>query len=204
LAEHIPGAQLLERDSADHWLLPDQDLLGAIEEFVTGSRAAADDADRFLATVLVIDVVGSTERVTELGDRRWSLARDQFEQTVRRSLLAHGGDLVNVAGDGVLATFAGPARAIQCAVHSRDALRQIGLDVRCGLHAGEVTRRSASVHGLAVHITARVSVLAQPGEVLVTRTVRDLVAGSGITFTERGEHRLKGVEDAWALYAVTA
>jgi len=201
LAEHIAGARLLERDSADHWPLPDPDLLGAIEEFVTGSRSEDADADRFLATVLFVDLAGSTERVSELGDRRWRPLRDRFEDTVRRALLAHRGDLVDTAGDGVLATFDGPARAIRCACHIRDAVRQSGLDVRCGLHTGEVTRREGGVAGIAVHIGARVSSVAAPGEVLVTRTVRDLVAGSGIAFDERGEHVLKGVPEQWALYA---
>jgi class 3 adenylate cyclase len=201
LAAHIPGAQLLERDSADHWPLPDPDLLGAIEEFVTGSRSEEDDADRFLATVLFVDVAGSTRQVSELGDRRWRAFLDGFEETVRRALLAHRGELVNSAGDGVLATFDGPARAIRCASHIRDEVRHRGLDVRCGLHTGEVTRREGGVAGIAVHIGARVSTVAEPGEVLVTRTVRDLVAGSGIAFEERGEHTLKGVTDRWTLYA---
>jgi class 3 adenylate cyclase len=201
LAENIPGARLIERDSADHYPLPDPDLLGAIEEFVTGSRVVVDDADRVLATVLFIDVVGSTEHATELGDQRWSALKDRFEGVTRDGLGAYGGTLVDVAGDGVLATFDGPARAIRCARHVRDSLRVQGLEVRSGLHAGEVVRRQKGISGIAVHIGARVSALASPGEVLVTRTVRDLVAGSGIVFEERGEHELKGVPDAWALYA---
>ena len=203
LAEHIPGARLLERESADHWPLPDPDLFGAIEEFVTGSRSAAEDADRVLATVLFVDVAGSTERVSELGDRRWRALLDRFEETVQRALDAHRGELMNTAGDGVLATFDGPARAIRCAWQIRDAVRQNGLDVRCGLHTGEVTRRNGDVAGMTVHIGARVSSVADPGEVLVTRTVRDLVAGSGIVFDERGDHALKGVTEQWALYAAS-
>jgi class 3 adenylate cyclase len=201
LAENVEGARFVELDSADHWPLPESGLLGAIEEFVTGSRVVADEADRVLATVLVVDVVGSTERATELGDRRWSALRDRFEGVVRQGLLAHGGQLVDVAGDGVLATFDGPARAIRCARHIRDTLRIQGLDVRSGLHTGEISRRDGGISGIAVHIGARVEALAAPGEVLVTRTVRDLVAGSGIAFEERGEHELKGVPDRWALYA---
>ena len=201
LAEHIAGARFTQLDSADHWPLPRSGLLGAIEEFVTGSRVVADDADRVLATVLVVDVVGSTERASELGDRRWSDLRERFEDIVRQGLLGHGGRLVDVAGDGVLATFDGPARAIRCARQVRDTLRMHGLEVRSGLHAGEIVRRANGVSGIAVHIGARVSALAGPGEVLVTRTVRDLVAGSGIAFEERGEHELKGVPDRWALYA---
>jgi class 3 adenylate cyclase len=203
LAEHIPGARLVELPNADHWPLPDRALLGAVEEFVTGERAHVEDAERVLATVLVVDVVESTERASELGDRRWSTIRDRFEDVVRRALGAHGGELVDVAGDGVLATFDGPARAIRCAGQIRDAVRALGLEVRCGAHAGEVTRRRGGIAGIAVHIGARVSALAAPDEVLVTRTVRDLVAGSGIVFEERGEHELKGVPDRWELYAAT-
>jgi class 3 adenylate cyclase len=204
LAEHIDGARLIELDSADHWPLPDSGLLGAIEEFVTGARRISDAADRVLATVLVVDVVGSTEHASELGDQRWSTLRDRFEGVVRHELATHGGEVIDFAGDGVLATFDGPARAVRCARHARDALRIQGLDVRSGLHAGEVVRREHGISGIAVHIGARVSALAQPGEVLVTRTVRDLVAGSGLEFEERGEHELKGVSDTWALYAARA
>jgi class 3 adenylate cyclase len=201
LAERIAGAELLERDSPDHWPLPEPDLLGAIEEFVTGSRALEHDTDRFLATVLVVDMAGSTEHASEVGDRRWRVDRDRFEHTVRQALLTYGGEFVDAAGDGVLATFDGPARAIRCSVNLRNAIHQSGLEVRCGLHAGEVTRREGGIAGIAVHITARVCALAAPGEVLVTRTVRDLVAGSRISFEERGEHELRGVPDSWALYA---
>jgi class 3 adenylate cyclase len=203
LAEHLPNARLLERTSADHWPLPDPDLLGAIEEFVTGTRSADEDADRVLATVLFVDVAGSTERVSELGDRRWRTLLERFEETVQQALDAHRGELMNRAGDGVLATFDGPARAIRCAWQIRDSLRQSGLDVHCGLHAGEVTRRDGDVAGMTVHIGARVSSVAGPGEVLVTRTVRDLVAGSGIAFDDRGVHDLKGVPEQWSLYAAS-
>ena len=201
LADRISGARLVEIDSADHVPLPHPELLGAIQEFVAGSRAAVVDADRVLATILVVDVVGSTERVSELGDQRWRGVRDRFEEVVRQGLVAHGGELVDVAGDGVLATFDGPARAIRCASSVRDALTLHGLAVRSGLHTGEISRRGEAISGIAVHIGARVGALAAPGEVLVTRTVRDLVAGSGIAFEERGEHELKGVPDRWALYA---
>jgi class 3 adenylate cyclase len=201
LAEHIPGARLVERDSADHWPLPDPDLVGVIEEFVTGSRAASHDTDRFLAAVLFVDVVGSTEQVSEIGDRHWRILLDRFEETARNVLAHYGGRLADTTGDGLLATFDGPARAIRCAQQIRDEVRLVGLEIRSGLHAGEVTRRSDSIAGITVHIGARVSALAGPGEVLVTRTVRDLVAGSGVAFEERGEHELKGVPDRWALYA---
>ena len=201
LAEHIAGAHLLERDSADHWPIGDADLLGAIEEFVVGSRSEDIDVDRFLATVLFVDVAGSTERVSEIGDRSWDALLGRFETIVGRVLSDHRGELVNTAGDGLLATFDGPARGIRCAWSLRDSLKQTGLEVRSGIHTGELTRRNGGVAGIAVHIGARVSALAEPGEVLVTRTVRDLVAGSGIVFEDRGEHALKGVADRWALYA---
>ena len=201
LAEHIAGAHLLERDSADHWPIGDADLLGAIEEFVVGSRSEDTDVDRFLATVLFVDVAGSTERVSEIGDRSWDALLGRFETIVGRVLSDHRGELVNTAGDGLLATFDGPARGIRCAWSLRDSLKQTGLEVRSGIHTGELTRRNGGVAGIAVHIGARVSALAEPGEVLVTRTVRDLVAGSGIDFEDRGEHALKGVADRWALYA---
>jgi class 3 adenylate cyclase/alpha-beta hydrolase superfamily lysophospholipase len=203
LAEHMPKARLLERDSPDHWPLPESDLLGAIEEFVTGARLQDAEEDRVLTTVLFVDVAGSTERASELGDRRWRELLNRFEDTVRRSLVTHRGELVSRAGDGILATFDGPARAVRCAADIRDAVRRAGLDVRCGLHTGEVTRRNGDIAGIAVHIGARVSSAAAPGEVLVTRTVRDLVAGSGIVFDERGEHSLKGVPESWELYAAS-
>jgi class 3 adenylate cyclase len=203
LVEHLPDAVLVELDSADHWPLPSPELLGAIEEFVTGSRRDVEDSDRVLATVLVVDVAGSTEKAIALGDRRWSAARDRFEASAREKLEAHGGELVDVAGDGILATFDGPARAVRCAHQIGQAVRAQGLELRSGLHAGEVTRREGGIAGIAVHMAARVSALATPGEVLVTRTVRDLVAGSGLVFEERGEHELKGVPDRWTLYAAT-
>ena len=201
LAEHIGGARLVERDSADHWPLPDADLVGLIEEFVTGARAESHDVDRFLAAVLFVDVVGSTEQVREIGDSSWRVLLDRFEETTRNVLDHYGGRLVDTAGDGLLATFDGPARAIRCAQHIRDEVRRAGLEIRSGLHAGEVTRRADSIAGITVHIGARVAALAGPSEVLVTRTVRDLVAGSGIAFEDRGEHELKGVPDRWRLYA---
>jgi class 3 adenylate cyclase len=204
LAEHIPDATLLERDSADHWPVPDPDLLAAIEEFITGTRVEEAEVDRVLTTVLFVDVVGSTEHVSELGDRRWQMLLDRFVDVVQRELRAHRGVLSERAGDGVLATFDGPARAIRCAWGIRDSLHRSGLEVRCGLHTGEVTQRDRDVAGLAVHIGARVSAAAAPGEVLVTRTVRDLVAGSGIEFADRGLFALKGVNDPWELYATSS
>jgi class 3 adenylate cyclase len=204
LAEHITGARLLERESDDHWPVPEPDLMVSIEEFITGTPVEEPEGDRVLTTVLFLDVVGSTERVIEVGDRRWRTLLDQFIGTVERHVLTQRGTMVGRAGDGILATFDGPARAIRCAWAIRDALRLVGLDVRSGLHTGEVTHRNGDVAGIAVHIGARVSELAGPGEVLVTRTVRDLVAGSGIAFHERGEYPLRGVAENWALYATSA
>jgi class 3 adenylate cyclase len=204
LAEHIRGARLVERDSADHWPLPDPDLVGTIEEFVTGTRSEAPDVDRVLAAVLFVDVVGSTQQVSQIGDRAWRVVLERFEETSRNALVLHGGHLTDTAGDGLVATFDGPARAIRGAWHMRDELLRSGLEVRSGIHAGEIVRRPESIAGITVHIGARVSGLAAPGEVLVTRTVRDLVAGSGIAFEERGEHELKGVPDRWALYAAVS
>ncbi|HEU5263795.1 MAG TPA: adenylate/guanylate cyclase domain-containing protein, partial [Gaiellaceae bacterium] len=204
IAEHIRGARWLERDSADHWPVPEPDLVGAIEEFVTGSRTTGSDSDRVLATVMFADIVGSTDFAAELGDRTWGFALERFDQIVHTTLAAFEGVLESTAGDGILATFDGPARAIRCAWRLREELRHSGLEVRCGIHTGEVTRRSDGVAGIAVHIGARVAALSDPGEVLVTRTVRDLVAGSGISFEERGEHELKGVPDRWPLYAATS
>ena len=201
LAEHIPGARYIERDSGDHWPVPDADLIGTIEEFITGSSSGAGDWDRVLATILVVDVVGSTAFAAELGDRTWRVALERFEQVVTTALAAFQGRLEDTAGDGILATFDGSTRALRCARRIRDEARLSGLEVRCGLHAGEITRRAGGVAGIAVHIGARVSALAEPGEVLVTRTVRDHLVGSGIAFEERGEHELKGVPDRWALYA---
>ena len=200
LAAHIRGARLVERDSPDHWPLAEPDLVGVIEEFVTGSRSAGQDVDRVLATVLFVDVVGSTEQLSEVGDRSWRVLLERFEETSRRALGLYGGELRDATGDEIFATFDGPARAIRCAWHIRDELQRAGLQVRAGLHTGEVTRRPGSLVGITVHIGARVSALAGAGQVLVTRTVRDLVAGSGIEFEERGEHALKGVPDRWALY----
>ncbi|MFO7573401.1 MAG: adenylate/guanylate cyclase domain-containing protein, partial [Gaiellaceae bacterium] len=204
LAEHIPGARLLERDSADHFTFPDPDLPDAIEEFVTGTRASPRVEERVLATVLFVDVVGSTKHASERGDRSWTSSLERFEEAARAALVSFDGVYDHSTGDGLLATFDGPARAIRCALSLRESVWRVGLEVRSGLHTGELTRTSEGVAGLAVHIGARVCDLAEPGEVLVTRTVRDLVAGSGISFEERGEHELKGVPETWAVYAAVA
>lgn len=156
LAEHIDQGRLVELEGADHWLVPTPELLGTIEEFITGMRGRVVEADRVLATVLVVDIARSTEHASRLGDRRWSVVRDDFESTARDALVVYGGQLVDVAGDGLLATFDGPARAVRCACHVRDVTRLRGLDVRCGLHAGQVSLRQGGIAGIAVHIGARV------------------------------------------------
>jgi class 3 adenylate cyclase/pimeloyl-ACP methyl ester carboxylesterase len=205
LAENIPGAELVEVDSSDHQMstFTDFDLVGLVEERVTGSRADASAADRVLATVLFVDIVSSTQLASEAGDERWRSALGHVEHAADEAISLYEGTLERHTGDGVLATFDGPARAIRCAVRICEEALRGGVEVRCGLHAGEVIRRPEGLAGLAVHIGARICDLAAPGEVLATRTVRDLVAGSGIAFEERGAHALKGVPDTWALYAVS-
>jgi class 3 adenylate cyclase len=157
---------------------------------------------RLLATVLFSDIVSSTEQASALGDQAWTGRLEQHDRAVDRQLARFGGHLVKRMGDGVLATFDGPARAVQCAAAIRDALRQLGLDVRIGLHTGEIEQRDGDVAGIAVHLAQRVQAMARPGEVLVSRTVVDLVVGSDLTFVDRGEHELKGLPGAWRVFAV--
>jgi len=205
LAENIPGAKLVEVDSADHMIFDfDVGLVGLVEEMVTGARTDVPAADRVLATVLFVDIVGSTQYASAAGDESWRAALGHVEHVAEDAIRLYEGTLERHTGDGVLATFGGPARAIRCAVRICDEARRGGVEVRCGLHTGEVIRRPEGLAGLAVHIGARICDLAAPGEVLATRTVRDLVAGSGISFEGRGEHELKGVPDSWALYAATS
>jgi pimeloyl-ACP methyl ester carboxylesterase len=203
LAEHIPGARYAELPGDEH--LPyvgDSDTIVAeIEEFLTGMRRV--ESDRVLATILFCDIVHSTDLVSELGDRRWHDLLDASYAMIRRQLDRFGGREINTTGDGLFATFDGPARAIRCGQAIRDGARQLGIDVRVGLHTGEVETMGDDIGGLAVHIGERVCASAGPGEVLASRTVVDLVAGSGITFSDRGERELKGVPDRWQLYAVT-
>jgi len=176
-------------------------LLDVIEEFFTG-RQAAPDPDRSLATVLFTDIVGSTQKAGQLGDRRWRDLLGEHHARIRRLLDRFAGREVDTTGDGFFATFDGPARAIRCACAIRDAVRDIGIEVRAGLHTGEVEHEGPAVTGLAVHVGARVAALAQASEVLVTSTVRTLALGSGIGFADRGLHELKGVSDQWQLFAV--
>jgi pimeloyl-ACP methyl ester carboxylesterase len=203
LAEAIPGARYVELEGEDHLAFAgDQDaLLDEVEEFLVGSRSGGE-AERALATILFTDIVGSTEMAARLGDRRWRDLIESHDATVRRELAAHRGREVKTMGDGFLAVFDGPARAIHCATAIRDHLRQIGIGVRAGIHTGEVELMGEDVGGMAVNIGARVGALGGDGEVLVSSTVKELVVGSGIEFEDRGTHRLKGAPDEWRLYAV--
>jgi class 3 adenylate cyclase len=200
LAEHIPDARYVELDTADHvpWA-SDADMAGEIEEFLTGERRPVA-TDRLLATVLFTDIVQSTEQASALGDRAWKERLELHDRALDRQLARFGGNLVTRTGDGALATFDGPGRAVQCATAIREAMRQLGLELRAGLHTGEIERRGDEVSGIAVHLAQRVQSVAQPGEILVSRTVVDLVVGSGLSFSDRGEHDLKGVPGTWKLY----
>lgn len=203
LADHIPGAKLVELDGTDHlFFTGDADaIVDEIQEFLTGVRPQPP-VERVLATVLFTDIVGSTERAAELGDEAWLELLRSHDALVRRQLERFHGREVNTMGDGFIATFDGPARAIRCATAIRDAVRAIGLEVRAGLHTGEVELSDGDVAGIAVHLAARVASAADAGEVLVSRTVVDLVAGSGLGFGARGRHALKGVPEEWELFAV--
>jgi pimeloyl-ACP methyl ester carboxylesterase len=204
IAEQIPDARLAVLEGEDHWpWVADTDAVAdEIEEFITGRRAPADP-DRVLATVLFTDIVDSTKRAAELGDRRWRTLLDEHERLVRRELDRFSGREVKTTGDGFLATFDGPARAVRCARAVSDAVRPLGIDVRAGLHTGECELRNGDIGGIAVHIGARVSARAAAGEVLVSNTVKDLVVGSGIEFEDRGEQELKGVPGSWRLFSVS-
>jgi class 3 adenylate cyclase len=203
MADRIPGARYVELPGEDHlWFFGDQDaLLDEIEQFLTGTRRVREP-DRVLATVMFTDIVGSTERAAELGDRRWRELLASHEAVVRAQLERFRGREVQMLGDGVLATFDGPARAIRCARVICDEIRALGIEIRAGLHTGECEMVNGDVVGIAVHTGARVSAKASSGEVLVSSTVKDLVAGSGIEFQDRGVHQLKGVPGEWRLFAV--
>ncbi len=208
LAEHIRGAKYVELPGEDHLQQAYEPevldlLIDEIEEFVTGERHRPEP-DRVLVTVMFTDIVGSTERAAELGDRRWRELLEGYLGTARTQLERFRGQEIDVAGDGLFATFDGPARAIRCACAIRDAVRQLGLEVRVGLHTGECEVAGPKVSGIAVHTGARVAAAAWPQDVLVSATVKDLVAGSGIRFDDRGSHVLKGVPGKWRLFAVTS
>ncbi|MGC1853098.1 MAG: adenylate/guanylate cyclase domain-containing protein [Solirubrobacterales bacterium] len=203
LAERIADARYVELGGADHlaWTGDQDSLLDEVEEFLTGSRRA-HEPERALATVLFTDIVDSTEIAARLGDRRWRDLLERHDAIVRRQLAVHRGHEVKTMGDGFLATFDGPARAIRCATAIAAALREIGLEIRAGIHTGEVELIGEDVGGMAVNIGARIGALAEPEEVLVSSTVRELVVGSGLDFSERGTHTLKGAPDQWRLFAV--
>lgn len=204
LAESIPGARYVELPGIDHlpWGGDTEALVGEIEEFLTGARTMPEP-ERVLATVMFTDIVGSTERAAQLGDTRWRELLDAHHQSVRNELARFRGREVKTLGDGYLATFDGPARAIRCGWALTAAVRTLDLELRIGLHTGEVELIGDDVGGIAVHIAARVGALAGESEVLVSSTVKDLVAGSGIQFEDRGEQQLKGIADEWRLFAAT-
>jgi class 3 adenylate cyclase/alpha-beta hydrolase superfamily lysophospholipase len=203
LADRIPGARYVELPGPDH--LPTVGdhgaLLDEVEGFLVGSRRA-HGVERALATILFTDIVGSTETASRLGDQRWRDLIERHDAAVRRELAMHRGREVKTMGDGFLATFDGPARAIRCATAIQEELSRSGVEIRSGIHSGEVETIGEDVGGMAVNIGARVGALAAPGEVLVSSTVRELVVGSGIEFEERGSHQLKGAPDEWRLFAV--
>ena len=203
LAERIPGARFVEVPGRDHIVATEHpDLIaGEIEEFLTGARREREP-DRVLATVMFTDIVGSTERAAELGDREWRRLVERHDSLVRRAIERYRGRPIKTLGDGFLATFDGPARGIRCARTLTEQVRDLGIEIRAGLHTGECEAMNGDVGGMAVNIGARVSALADAGEVLVSGTVRDLVVGSGIEFADRGTHPLKGVPGEWRLYAV--
>ena len=202
MAEHIPGARYVELPGCDHlWWIGGDDLLDEIESFLTGTTTAFEP-DRVLATVMFTDIVDSTSRAAELGDRRWRDLCDAHDREVRRLLERYRGREVKTLGDGFLATFDGPGRAIRCASDLREAVRSVGLEVRAGLHTGEVELSGDDITGIAVNIGARVGAQAGANEVLVSQTVKDLVAGSGLEFEDRGEHDLKGVPGPWRLWSL--
>lgn len=203
LAERIPGAKLVELQGADHVpYLSDADaVLDEIEEFLTGVRHSPE-ADRVLATVLFTDIVGATERAASLGDRRWHDLLDGHHALVRRELARFRGREIDTAGDGFFATFDGPARAVRCACAISDVVRSLGIEIRAGVHTGECEVMDNKVGGIAVHIGARIATHANAGEVLVSNTVKDLVAGSGLSFRDQSVQRLKGVPGDWRLFAV--
>jgi class 3 adenylate cyclase len=202
-AEHIPDAKLVELPGDDHlFFVGDIDpVIAETEEFLTGVRPV-HEPERALATVMFTDIVRSTERAAELGDQRWRDLIERHDTLLRRELQRHRGREIKTMGDGFLATFDGPARGIRCALSATEAVRELGIEIRAGLHTGEVEVMGDDIGGIAVSIGARVGAAAGPGEVLVSRTVTDLVAGSGIEFADRGVHALKGVPGDWQLYAV--
>jgi class 3 adenylate cyclase len=202
LAERIPGAKFVELSGTDHlfWFGDPDETVGEILEFVTGTRPEPE-IDRVLATVMFADIVGSTERAAAIGDRRWHELLERYYATAAGEIERFRGRQVKTLGDGVLATFDGPARAVRCAQALARQTQILGVDVRSGVHTGEIELMGDDVGGIAVHISSRVTGHAGPGEVVCSSTVKDLVAGSGIAFDDRGTHALKGIPGEWHLYA---
>jgi len=205
IASQIPDARFVELPGSDHlmWAGDAEAILDEIESFLTGVRRGPAP-DRVLTTVLFTDIAGSTERAAAMGDRDWAGLLERHHLAIRRELNRFQGLEVDTAGDGFLARFDGPARAVRCAIGAGAAVRDLGLEIRAGVHTGEVELAGDTIRGVAVHIGARIAGLAAPGQVLVSRTVKDLVAGSGLVFEDHGEHELKGVPDRWHLYAVAS
>jgi class 3 adenylate cyclase/alpha-beta hydrolase superfamily lysophospholipase len=206
LANRIPGARYIEYPDGDHgfWTGDIESPLADIEEFVTGHRhGGAPDLERILATVLFTDIAGSTQSAVELGDKRWRRRLDEHDRLAREIVERHRGNLVKTTGDGILATFDGPGRAVRCALALAEVAQDIGLPLRAGLHTGEIETRGSDVGGVAVHAAARVMAHSEPGEVLVSRVVTDLVAGAGLRFSERVSYELKGIPGQWELFAAS-
>ncbi len=204
IAQAIPGAKFIEYPEGPHafWVGDPEPMLGDIEEFITGERHTEDDdVDRMLATVLFTDIANSTRTAAAVGDRRWRDLLDEHDRVAHQFVDRHRGKAIKTTGDGILATFDGPGRAVRCALAFSEAARNLGLPVRAGLHTGEIELRGKDVSGIAVHAAARVMSECQPGEVLVSRVVTDLVAGTGLRFSERGSHELKGLPGRWDLFA---
>ncbi|MEH2504124.1 class 3 adenylate cyclase [Bradyrhizobium sp. AZCC 1578] len=202
MARQIPNAKYLELPGSDHllWTGETERALDEVEEFLTGSRCAIE-SDRVLATVLFTDIVNSTKRAETIGDRAWHDVLDRHNALVRREISRHRGHEVRTMGDGFLATFDGPARSIRCALAINEGVEALGLQVRAGLHTGEIEITDTDLSGIAVHIASRVATMAKPGQVLVSNTVRDLVAGSNIRFHDEGSHSLKGITESVRLFA---
>jgi class 3 adenylate cyclase len=203
VASRIPNAKLVELPGTDHYIWEQNaaEVVDEIEEFVTGVRPERDPL-RTLKTMVFTDIVDSTTLATELGDERWRQLLDRHEALARRQIERFGGDAVKSTGDGMLATFDSPARAIRGALAIREAVRGLDLMLRIGIHTGEVDLRDQDIGGVAVHVASRVQSIAEPGEILISRTVADLVAGSGIVLADRGEHELKGIQGAWRLFTI--
>jgi class 3 adenylate cyclase len=207
MAAQIPNARFIEYPDGDHafWSGDTDALLGDIEEFATGHRDnLSTDLERVLATVLFTDIVDSTRSAAAMGDQAWRRSLDSHDQLAKQIVEKHRGTLVKTTGDGILATFDGPGRAVRCALAFGSAAKQIGLPLRAGLHTGEIEIRGSDIGGIAVHAAARVMAQCQSSEVLVSRVVTDLVAGAGLKFSERGSHELKGLPGRWDLFAASA